>query len=524
MSETRILRETVLFKAENVLKLKPHSVIKTVRFSSSTPHDPKPKKQQELDNLVKGAEGDYNGYMSPATRRQVKGLAENVLVAIKLHGCLDFPKTFPSPQVYPAFVTLTLPAKQMHCDKDIRRECLTPFIQWLTGTKEQGYSGWGVKAYLWVAETQKNGNMHIHLLIDRAVPALRLRQKWNQCLQRLGIIDMYEDVQRYVYRNGFVVRQEMLNHKVTKRLKIARKLKIKLTKRQAIKDETERQLKAYHEGEASGWRNPNSTDIHAIQSIDKLTAYVTKYMTKEAEVSYIRADGSVLKNKLNPGDKAKGITKLADNQRIEKLDKTWELITTTEVIDHTYGKFFEDTREPITIKHDVRKLRGRIWGCSDAIRQDGVKHFETVLSTFEQYEKDVEKVMSMKVWQRTSTTDMFGNVTYSQKQVTEQRTISERIESKRLLHNKETEIYYDLLKETIPEVEITTATAKAGAHFASTMSGEIIPLRDPIYLTLPQDSPSLFADYFDHYANVFKLIWGEPEQIVNSPPPDLFAT
>lgn len=501
-AEIKILSEQVLFKAENVLKMKPHSIVKSTRFTSNTVHD-KEQKPQELANLEKGKDGDYNGYMSPATRRQVKGIAENVLVAIKLHGQLEFPKVFPSPNVYPAFVTLTLPAKQMHCDKLIRRECLTPFLQWLTGNKEQGYSGWGVKAYLWVAETQKNGNMHIHLLIDRAVPALRLRQKWNQCLQRLNIIDMYRDFQEMIYEDGFRVRDKMLQLQVEQRITIARKLKIKLTRAKAIVDEKDRQLKAYNEGVASNWSNPNSTDVHSIQNLEKLTAYVTKYMTKEADKQYLKADGTIIK-------------KLAENQRVEKTENGWELITATKMNTDGFN-FYVDNREPIKVKFGVRKLRGRIWGCSDSLRQEGVKHFEAILSVFERYERTIEKDITVTRWRRNTSFDLFGNPEYSTEKVLEQQTLRDTFESQRLITSPEVSSYYDHLHATIPKAEIDAATAKTGAHFVAA-GGEVIPMLKPLYETLKEDSPSLYHQYFEHYAKVFALLWGEPEHTGVSPP------
>src|SRR5690606_26471961 len=94
-------------------KFKPHAVIISKGFRRAEPV--KQENANSLFNLQKGAAGQYNGYMSPATRRRVKGIVENFLTAVQLNTSMQFPKSFPSSEVYPTFVTLTLPCTQHHC-------------------------------------------------------------------------------------------------------------------------------------------------------------------------------------------------------------------------------------------------------------------------------------------------------------------------------------------------------------------------------------------------------------------------
>lgn len=123
---------------------------------------------------------------------------------------------------YIVFVTLTLPSKQVHSDKDIKR-LQTRYIENLQKT-------YGVKYYVWKAEAQKNGNIHFHLLIDKWLHWTIHRRLWNKQLDKLGYLDAY-----------------------------------------------------FNE---HGNRNPNTTDVHSLKKDKKgkklknITTYIIKYMTK----------------------------------------------------------------------------------------------------------------------------------------------------------------------------------------------------------------------------------------------------
>lgn len=126
------------------------------------------------------------------------------------------------------FVTLTLPAKQRHSDVEIKSKCLN---QLLTELRDK----YGVTLYVWKAERQKNGNLHFHLLVNRYIPAMELRDSWNRILSKLGYIDDFE-----------------VKH---------------------------------------GHRSPNSTDVHSLykdkrtgKRIGSVVAYMAKYMSKKDEV------------------------------------------------------------------------------------------------------------------------------------------------------------------------------------------------------------------------------------------------
>ncbi|WP_157730177.1 rolling circle replication-associated protein [Tenacibaculum jejuense] len=123
---------------------------------------------------------------------------------------------------YVVFVTLTLPSKQQHSDKQIKR-LQTRYIENLQKT-------YGVKYYVWKAEAQKNGNIHFHLLLDKWIHHTVHRKLWNKQLDKLGYLDSFQS--------------------------------------------------------KHGHRNPNTTDVKSLKKDDKgrkiknPTSYIVKYMTK----------------------------------------------------------------------------------------------------------------------------------------------------------------------------------------------------------------------------------------------------
>lgn len=93
---------------------------------------------------------------------------------------------------YPVFITVTLSAKQLHPDKEIKRIILDQFIKKLK-------SKFGIEKYFWKAERQKNGNIHFHLIVDKYCKKDELRLVWNLCQSKLGYIDRFE--KKFKYRN-----------------------------------------------------------------------------------------------------------------------------------------------------------------------------------------------------------------------------------------------------------------------------------------------------------------------------------
>lgn len=116
------------------------------------------------------------------------------------------------------FVTLTLPSKQFHDDKFVRRHMLNRFISEIKRKDK-------VINYVYCSETQKNGNIHFHIVIDKYINHKSIRGTWNTILSTNGYIDIFE--------------------------------------------------------KKHGHRNPNSTDIHSLNKVHSIAAYLIKYFTKD---------------------------------------------------------------------------------------------------------------------------------------------------------------------------------------------------------------------------------------------------
>lgn len=90
------------------------------------------------------------------------------------------------------FTTLTLPWEQQHSDSVIVSKCLNLFLQ-------NCRNRFGLKNYLWKAETQANGRIHFHLTSDCYLPHKEIRKIWISCLEPLGYIDNFSS--KFHHRN-----------------------------------------------------------------------------------------------------------------------------------------------------------------------------------------------------------------------------------------------------------------------------------------------------------------------------------
>lgn len=149
-----------------------------------------------------------------------------------------------------AFVTLTLPSRQIHSDNQIKSELLNQFLIEIR-------KRYRVKNYIWRAEKQKNGSLHFHILVDKFIPYQELRDRWNRITNKLGYVDRYREEQQKWHEKGFRVREELLKTW-----------------------SKEKQYQAWLRGSQQHWNSPNSTDIHSIRKVYNLKLYVMKYMMK----------------------------------------------------------------------------------------------------------------------------------------------------------------------------------------------------------------------------------------------------
>lgn len=138
----------------------------------------------DQENTVKNlSRGDYNGFMSPKTKSKVCDMINNWYTAIHIAKKRSR-KEKSTIRPYLSFITVTLPSVQIHTDNEIKRECLNSFIVKL---KEQK----GIENYFWRAEAQANGNIHFHLIVDRYINMNWLQKNWNIAINNLGYVDRY---------------------------------------------------------------------------------------------------------------------------------------------------------------------------------------------------------------------------------------------------------------------------------------------------------------------------------------------
>lgn len=116
------------------------------------------------------------------------------------------------------FVTLTLSSDQRGIDdKVIKKKMLDPFIRRMRDRH-------GLRSYVWRAERQKNGRIHFHITTDTYLPYDSITRNWNELQSQFHFISEFQE--RYP------------------------------------------------------GTNPNSTDVHAVQNVEDLAAYLVKYMSK----------------------------------------------------------------------------------------------------------------------------------------------------------------------------------------------------------------------------------------------------
>jgi len=156
-----------------------------------------PEKYNDITEFSKSYQSLYNSHkleqkkkeidvkpMATMSKMQIKSCKKAIENLISLVLLNYDKKKAREEQQYLTFVTLTLPIKQRHTDK-VLRKCLVRFIENLTRVKD-------VQHYIWKAEPQKNGNIHFHVLIDRSVPNKEIQRLWNNQLNTLDYIDDYK--------------------------------------------------------------------------------------------------------------------------------------------------------------------------------------------------------------------------------------------------------------------------------------------------------------------------------------------
>jgi hypothetical protein len=203
-----------------------------------------------------------DGFLSAMSAKKLKK-AINFLIYVSKFKILSPTEKQLSFRFTVNFITLTLPSMQAHSDQFLKRECLGAFIDYMKLHH-------GLWAYVWKAETQDNGNIHFHITTNVFIDHNIIRQVWNRIIEKHGYIDAYMNAQKSKFADGFKFNknQTWLNRKTGIR--------------EAMPEKEQR--RRHNIGLRSGWRNPNSTDVHAIKQVSNLGGYLATYMGKKDKI------------------------------------------------------------------------------------------------------------------------------------------------------------------------------------------------------------------------------------------------
>lgn len=227
------------------MSVKPDSIVFYSKFIGE-----RFKTQKFVDNQIHLKDNKSNGTMSGKKQSRAKAILTNWLQCSNEKSINNLGISGLQAKNH-TFVTLTLPCEQLNTDIEIKRKCLSPFIQRVVNE-------YGVKHYYWKAEAQKNGNIHFHVIFDKFVSWLVIRKLWNLQLDKLGYITKYSENQKEFYSNGFKMSANVLD---------VRSYDV--------------QYNAYKKNKENGFLDPNSIDVHSFRDIRNVAAYVVKYMCKE---------------------------------------------------------------------------------------------------------------------------------------------------------------------------------------------------------------------------------------------------
>lgn len=118
-----------------------------------------------------------------------------------------------------SFITLTLPDVSKSKDaKFCHKYLLQPMLRIMRNRYK-------MKSYVWKCELQQNGSVHYHITTELFIEWTKLKQEWNAITRSHGMLDEFRD--KY------------------------------------------------------GHDNPNSIDVHSVNSVRDLEAYLIKYISKE---------------------------------------------------------------------------------------------------------------------------------------------------------------------------------------------------------------------------------------------------
>ena len=124
---------------------------------------------------------EYKGELSKQTSRRIAHLLEIWFRVTRIaNSKLNLLNSDKKKQL--VFITLTLSARQMHTDNEVKRNMLNAFIIDLSRS-------YNMINYLWKAEKQKNGNIHFHIITDVFINKNDLNYTWDKIQYNNGYVE-----------------------------------------------------------------------------------------------------------------------------------------------------------------------------------------------------------------------------------------------------------------------------------------------------------------------------------------------
>lgn len=199
------------------------------------------------------------------------------------------------------FITLTLPAKQVHNTAQITKECLNQLITELRNK-------YNMQNFVWRLEFQQNGNVHYHIVTDVFIDFYILQKMWNRIIGKLGYTE------RYTQKHALMSLSDYVKEYSTEKF-----------------NDFEKLAKRYATGKKTMWKVPNSVDVKSVSGKQNIAFYISKYFSKKANMK-------MKCNELDTKDNSMGLRLWFCSRSLSKLEK---------VVDYCEA-FKEDVLSAIT--------------------------------------------------------------------------------------------------------------------------------------------------------------------------------
>lgn len=143
------------------------------------------KRKDNGSNLLvdrqKAYKGSCGGHKQKVIKERLSGYLNSLREGNLRNGWVGSRK-----EIKVVLLTVTLSATQFHTDGIIKSKILNPFLKHLVRV-------YGCENYFWRAESQQNGNIHFHILLDRFLDKKKVQEVWNAFQNKLGYVDRFYD-------------------------------------------------------------------------------------------------------------------------------------------------------------------------------------------------------------------------------------------------------------------------------------------------------------------------------------------